>query len=62
MGRIQQRIGRVMRRAENKKQPVVIDLVDTSEKLFRQHEKREQFYKKLGCKVQEVSRVLNDEL
>mgnify|MGYP003115626908 CR=1 FL=1 len=58
MGRIQQRIGRIMRRADNKKTPLVIDCVDTFGPLFGMHRKRDRFYKGLGCDVRKVSRVV----
>ena len=54
MGRIQQRIGRIMRTAENKKEPLVIDLVDYSKPLFYLHKKRAKFYRELGCTVIEI--------
>ena len=54
MGRIQQRIGRIMRTAENKKEPLVIDLVDYSKPLFYLHKKRARFYRELGCTVNEI--------
>ena len=54
MGRVQQRIGRIMRTAENKKQPIVVDLVDYSRGLFYKHKKRARFYRKLGCTVNEI--------
>jgi superfamily II DNA or RNA helicase len=54
MGRIQQRIGRIMRRADNKKQPLVIDLVDAAKALFFMHKKRSRFYEQVGCTVQKV--------
>ena len=52
MGRIQQRIGRIMRRAENKKQPLVVDLVDRSKSLYYMHRKRSRFYEEIGCNVE----------
>ena len=52
MGRIQQRIGRIMRRAENKKQPLVVDLVDRSKPLYYMHRKRARFYSEVGCNVE----------
>tara|TARA_R110000824_G_scaffold152177_1_gene323291 strand:- start:10430 stop:11845 length:1416 start_codon:yes stop_codon:yes gene_type:complete len=54
MGRIQQRIGRIMRTAENKKEPIVVDLVDNSKPLYYLHKKRAKFYRSLGCTVQEL--------
>ena len=62
MGRIQQRIGRIMRRADNKKTPLVIDFVDTFGPFFGMHRKRDRFYRGLGCDVRRVSRVVPDEL
>lgn len=54
MGRIQQRIGRIMRTAENKKKPIVVDLVDNSKAAWFSHQKRARFYEELGCNVQEL--------
>ena len=62
LGRIQQRIGRIMRYAENKRKPVVIDLVDAVKALFYMHKKRSRFYKELGCNVEKISRDVPDEL
>jgi superfamily II DNA or RNA helicase len=62
LGRIQQRIGRIMRYAENKRKPVVIDLVDAVKALFYMHKKRSRFYKELGCNVEKISRAVPDEL
>jgi superfamily II DNA or RNA helicase len=52
LGRIQQRIGRIMRTAENKKKPIVVDLVDNSKAAWYAHKKRAEFYTGLGCNVQ----------
>lgn len=54
MGRIQQRIGRIMRRADDKKEPLVIDLVDRSKPLYYMHRKRSRFYKEVGCNVDDL--------
>lgn len=54
LSRIQQRIGRIMRTAHNKKNPVVIDLVDNSKPLFYAHKKRSKFYAELGCTVESL--------
>ena len=62
MGRIQQRIGRIMRIAENKKKPLVIDCVDAAPALFAMHRKRSRFYNTLGCEVRPVSTVVTHEL
>ena len=62
MGRIQQRIGRIMRRADNKKGPLVIDCVDAAPALFHMHKKRARFYDGLGCEVRKVSRFVTNEL
>jgi hypothetical protein len=43
-----------MRRADNKKQPLVIDLVDAAKALFFMHKKRSRFYEQVGCTVQKV--------
>ena len=57
MGRIQQRIGRIMRRADNKKEPVVIDLVDAASSLFHMHKRRSRFYNRIGCKIKSIAEV-----
>jgi len=57
MGRIQQRIGRIMRRADNKKDPVVIDLVDAASSLFHMHKRRSRFYNGIGCKIKSIAEV-----
>jgi superfamily II DNA or RNA helicase len=54
MGRIQQRIGRIMRRADNKKDPIVIDLVDAAPALFYMHKKRWKLYTDIGCTVERI--------
>ena len=54
MGKIQQRIGRIMRTAVDKRNPVVIDLVDNSKPLFYLHRKRSKFYTELGCTVESL--------
>ena len=54
LGRIQQRIGRIMRTADNKKKPIVIDLVDNSKPSYYAHKKRAKFYRELGCNVQDL--------
>jgi superfamily II DNA or RNA helicase len=55
MGRIQQRIGRIMRRADNKKDPIVIDLVDAAPALFYMHKKRWKLYTDIGCTVERIA-------
>ena len=50
-GRIQQRIGRIMRIADDKKDPIVIDLVDAPSSFFYMHKKRSRFYESIGCTV-----------
>lgn len=62
MGRIQQRIGRIMRRADNKKKPIVIDLVDAAPGIYNMHYKRSRFYKGIGCKVKTIAEVLGHEV
>ena len=62
MGRIQQRIGRIMRKADNKKAPLVIDCVDAAPALVAMHKKRARFYNGLGCEVRKVSRSVTHEL
>jgi len=49
MGRIQQRIGRVMRPHPKKKNPIVIDCVDDSGPMRGLARKRHRLYTKLGC-------------
>ena len=51
MGRVQQRIGRIMRVAENKQTPLVVDCVDRSGALFALSKKRMKLYRELGCEV-----------
>ena len=51
-----------MRRAEDKKAPLVVDCVDAAPALFGMHKKRARFYERLGCEVREVSRVVTHEL
>jgi superfamily II DNA or RNA helicase len=58
MGRIQQRIGRIMRYAENKRDPLVIDCVDAVKALFYMHKKRSRFYTELGCTVLGMARTV----
>ena len=60
MGRIQQRIGRIMRRAENKKEPLVIDLVDAPTRLYNMQFKRSRFYEGIGCKIKTIEEVVED--
>ena len=57
MGRIQQRIGRIMRKHEDKKHPIVIDLVDAPASLYAMHRKRSRFYEGLGCNVKTIAEV-----
>lgn len=54
LGRIQQRIGRIMRTSENKRTPIVVDLVDNSKPLYYLHKRRAQLYRDLGCSVEEL--------
>jgi|TARA_R100000482_G_scaffold78198_1_gene30585 superfamily II DNA or RNA helicase len=49
MGRIQQRIGRVMRPHPQKQEPIVIDCVDDSGPMHGLARKRQKLYTKLGC-------------
>jgi superfamily II DNA or RNA helicase len=51
VGRIQQRIGRIMRPQEGKLEPVVVDCVDDAESFWGMRRGREKLYRKLGCKV-----------
>ena len=54
MGKIQQRIGRIMRRAENKKTPIVIDLVDATKPSLYASQRRSRFYEQVGCTVEAI--------
>jgi superfamily II DNA or RNA helicase len=49
LGRIQQRIGRVMRPHPQKKDPIVIDCVDDNGAMHGLARKRQKLYTKLGC-------------
>jgi superfamily II DNA or RNA helicase len=49
LGRIQQRIGRVMRPHPEKKDPIVIDCIDDSGAMRGLARKRQKLYTKLGC-------------
>jgi len=49
MGRIQQRIGRVMRPHPEKKDPIVIDCVDDNGAMRGLARKRQKLYTKIGC-------------
>tara|TARA_R100001079_G_scaffold102843_1_gene68429 strand:- start:60 stop:1427 length:1368 start_codon:yes stop_codon:yes gene_type:complete len=49
MGRIQQRIGRVMRPHPQKQDPIVIDCIDDSGAMHGLARKRQKLYTKLGC-------------
>ena len=51
MGRIQQRIGRIMRTKEGKQEPLVIDLVDDGGRFYGAAKKRRRLYSSLGCKM-----------
>jgi len=51
MGRVQQRIGRIMRVAENKQTPLVVDCIDRSGAFFALSKKRMKLYRELGCEV-----------
>lgn len=48
-GRIQQRIGRIMRPHPQKKDPIVIDCVDDNGAMHGLARKRQRLYTKLGC-------------
>ena len=50
LGRIQQRIGRVMRPHPDKKPPLVIDCVDDIGAMRGLARKRNKLYKRIGCK------------
>ena len=49
LGRIQQRIGRVMRPHPQKKNPIVIDCVDDNGAMRGLARKRQKLYTKVGC-------------
>lgn len=49
MGRVQQRVGRIMRPSPDKKEPLIIDLVDQPGPLRGLASKRMKLYIKLGC-------------
>ena len=49
MGRVQQRVGRIMRPSSNKKEPLIIDVVDLPRPLRGLANKRMKLYIKLGC-------------
>jgi len=49
MGRVQQRIGRVMRKAPGKRKPLVIDCLDEVGSLRGLARKRFKLYSKMGC-------------
>jgi len=51
MGRVQQRIGRVMRTKEGKRTPLVVDLLDEPGALRGLARKRYRLYAKLGCRT-----------
>jgi superfamily II DNA or RNA helicase len=53
MGRIQQRIGRIMRVREGKKTPVVYDLIDNEPFFLAMANKRAKLYRSLGCEFEE---------
>ena len=53
MGRIQQRIGRIMRIREGKKTPVVYDLIDNEPFFIAMAKKRARLYHSLGCEFEE---------
>jgi len=62
MGRIQQRIGRIMRKHEDKNHPIVIDLVDAPASLYAMHNKRLRFYEGLGCNVKTIAEVEGNDM
>ena len=49
MGRVQQRVGRIMRPSSDKKEPLIIDVVDLPRPLRGLANKRMKLYIKLGC-------------
>ena len=51
MGRIQQRIGRIMRVKEGKKVPLVFDVVDDTHEFRGLARKRYRLYLDLGCAI-----------
>ena len=53
MGRIQQRIGRIMRTREGKQTPIVFDVVDDEPFFVAMSRKRTRLYNSLGCQLGE---------
>ena len=53
MGRIQQRIGRIMRIREGKQTPIVYDVIDDEPFFVAMSRKRTRLYKSLGCQLGE---------
>ena len=53
LGRVQQRIGRIMRVREGKKTPVVYDLIDNEPFFLAMANKRAKLYRSLGCEFEE---------
>ena len=51
LGRIQQRIGRIMRVKEGKRTPVVFDVVDDAPVFTSMARKRVKLYRSLGCEI-----------
>ena len=56
-GKIQQRIGRVMRTSEGKKTPIVIDLMDELGPMKGMAKKRCRIYRKLGCQFADLDEI-----
>jgi superfamily II DNA or RNA helicase len=53
MGRIQQRIGRIMRIREGKQTPIVYDVIDNEPFFVAMSRKRTRLYNSLGCQLGE---------
>ena len=51
MGRVQQRIGRIMRPREGKRTPLVVDVVDDHPAFIGLARKRARLYQELGCDI-----------
>jgi superfamily II DNA or RNA helicase len=51
IGRITQRVGRIMRSQTGKQEPIVVDCVDDHDAFRGMRRGRERLYKKLGCRL-----------
>jgi superfamily II DNA or RNA helicase len=57
-GRIEQRVGRIMRPAAGKGQPVVYDYVDDDSLMLSQWRSRWKVYKSIGCRTYQTRKVV----